>query len=53
MPTRKKGTKPVRDIAKRANRGRKAYIVPTERNANGFVAGESFLERNHLLLLSL
>lgn len=26
--------------------------MPTERNANGFVAGESFLERNHLLLLS-
>ncbi|MDU9408962.1 hypothetical protein RTH74_15265 [Pseudomonas sp. zfem001] len=53
MPTRKKGTKPVRDVAKRTNRGRKAYIVPTERNATGFVAGESFLERNHLLLLSL
>lgn len=53
MPIRKKGTKPVRDVAKRTNRGRKAYIVPTERNTNGFVAGESFLERNHLLLLSV
>ncbi|WP_374438338.1 hypothetical protein [Pseudomonas panipatensis] len=53
MPVRKNGTPPVRDVAKRTSRGRKAYIVPTERNANGFVAGESFLERNHLLLLSL
>lgn len=53
MPVRKKGTKPVRDVAKRANRGRKAYIVPTERNANGFVACESFLERSHQLMNSL
>lgn len=52
MPARKKDQAPVRDVAKRTLRGRKAYIVPTERNANGFVAGESFLERNHLLLLS-
>lgn len=53
MPSRAKGSKPVRDVAKRTKRGRRAYIVPTERNPNGFVAGESFLERNHLLLLSL
>jgi hypothetical protein len=53
MTVRSKGTKPVRDVAKRTNRGRKAYIVPTDRNANGFVAGESFLERNNLLLYSL
>jgi hypothetical protein len=53
MPVRNKGDKPVRDVAKRTKRGRRAYIVPTDRNANGVVAGESFLERNHLLLLSL
>ncbi|GAB0075881.1 hypothetical protein TOC8171_12800 [Pseudomonas syringae] len=53
MPVRNKGVKPVRDVAKRTKRGRRAYIVPTDRNANGIVAGESFLERNHLLLLSL
>lgn len=53
MPARSKGIKPVRDVGKRIKRGRKAYIVPTERNPHGFVAGESFLERNHLLLLSL
>ncbi|MDD2161402.1 hypothetical protein N1078_12520, partial [Pseudomonas sp. MIL19] len=53
MPTRKKGTKPVRDVAKRTNRGCKAYIVPTDRNENGFVAGQSFTERNHLLMNSL
>lgn len=53
MPARKKGTKPVRDVAKRTNRGCKAYIVPTDRNENGFVAGQSFIERNHLLLRSM
>lgn len=53
MPARTKGRKPVRDVAKRTQRGHRAYIVPTDRNPNGFVAGESFLERNHLLLLSL
>ncbi|MCY1297219.1 hypothetical protein D9M70_466500 [compost metagenome] len=53
MPARKKNQAPVRDVAKRVRRGRKAYIVPTERNPSGFVAGESFLERNHLLLLSI
>lgn len=53
MPIRKKEVKPVRDVAKRIKRGRKAYIVPTEKNPSGFLAGESFLERNHLLLLSL
>lgn len=53
MPARAKGRKPARDVAKRTKRGRKAYLVPTDRNANGFVAGESYLERNHLLLLSL
>lgn len=53
MPTRKKGTKPVRDVAKRTNRGCKAYIVPTDLNENGFVAGQSFIERNHLLLRSM
>lgn len=53
MPARPSATKPARDVAKRIRRGRKAYIVPTERNPHGFVAGESFLERNHLLLLSL
>lgn len=53
MPAKRNGTTPVRDVAKRIKRGRKAYIVPTEKNAHGFVAGESFLERNHLLCFSL
>lgn len=53
MPARSSATRPVRDVGKRIKRGRKAYIVPTERNPCGFVAGESFLERNHLLMLSV
>ncbi|NAS61158.1 hypothetical protein CVE36_02440, partial [Pseudomonas syringae pv. actinidiae] len=55
MPRQKiRGVKPVRDVCPSVpKRGRRAYIVPTDRNANGIVAGESFLERNHLLLLSL
>lgn len=53
MPSRAKNRKPVRDVAKRVKRGHKAYIVPTPRNDAGWVAGQSFLERNHLLLLSV
>lgn len=53
MPARTKTHKPVRDVAKRIKRGHKAYIVPTPRNDAGWVAGQSFLERNHLLLLSV
>lgn len=53
MPSRTKTHKPVRDVAKRVKRGHKAYIVPTPRNDAGWVAGQSFLERNHLLLLSV
>ncbi|PKQ39008.1 MULTISPECIES: hypothetical protein [unclassified Pseudomonas] len=53
MPSRAKNRKPVRDVAKRVKRGHKAYVVPTPRNDAGWVAGQSFLERNHLLLLSV
>lgn len=53
MPRRSKGTPPVRDVGRRTRRPGRAYIVPTERNPNGFVAAESRLERNHLMLLSL
>lgn len=53
MPSRAKTHKPVRDVAKRVKRGHKAYVVPTPRNDAGWVAGQSFLERNHLLLLSV
>ena len=53
MPFRAKNRKPVRDVAKRVKRGHKAYVVPTPRNDAGWVAGQSFLERNHLLLLSV
>ena len=52
MPSRVKNHQPVRDVAKRIKRGHKAYIVPTPRNDAGWLAGQSFLERNHLLLLS-
>ncbi|MFI8746346.1 hypothetical protein ACIGKL_14435 [Pseudomonas sp. NPDC077186] len=53
MPSRAKNRKPFRDVAKRVKRGHKAYVVPTPRNDAGWVAGQSFLERNHLLLLSV
>ena len=52
MPSRAQDRQPVRDVGKRVKRGHKAYIVPTPRNESGWVAGQSFLERNHLLLLS-
>lgn len=53
MPIKTKTHKPIRDVGKRIKRGHKAYIVPTPRNESGWVAGQSFLERNHLLLMCL